>query len=128
MSENILEEVKKGSDLSIVLENVRVDDLLNDSFLDLLKKAYPKTRIRPSILEVTLLPELEEEPEEEAEESEEEGIALESEKGINIQIASNPPQIRFKHRGEKDYDDRRIVLEADQENHIEAILEELGGE
>lgn len=127
MPESVFNKMIKSGNLSIIVEGVRIEDLLDDEFLGFIKEKFPDHGIRPSNLEITLLPPKGEEiGSEESSSKEDEGGEKEEKKTVIINISRSPPKIEFSHRGENDYQNKRMVLSADREEDIDKVSEDIG--
>lgn len=119
MTEDIFEGIEKTGNLSVTLEKLRIEDLLSDEFLEFLSENFPKRKVRPSNLTFVLLPR-------EEDTGGEENMDIEDiEEGDLSLTIGTPDSIEFEHRGEKEYQEKRLVVIADREKDLDVILENL---
>jgi len=109
--------------LEVILKGFRIDEYLRDDFKERLKKIFDEYNIRVSQITFILIPKKEETKKEAMKEAIEEIKKDEKEKSIKIYIS--PPvlnQLVFRHRGEKDYKEKMLIVSSSREELMSKFL------
>lgn len=107
----------KFKPLAVVVEGFRIEDIIDPAFKEAIRQIYGENyEIRFATLDVVLLKKKKIEKIREAKEK------VKNKEKVKVELVVGPaPKISLRHRGEKDYADRRVIVESD-ENILELFL------